>query len=93
MPNYFPQSTRDEDSEILERLRHPEREGERRRTSRNLFIRNILNSIFILMAIVAMIGMLVTPKGQSQQFWLLLGLLAVLLKMVEVMMRMPHIKK
>ena len=93
MPSNYSPNSRDEDNDILERLRHPELNRERRRMSRNLFIRNILNGIFIIIALVAMIGMLVAPKGESQQFWLQLGLLAVVFKMVEVLMRMPHIKK
>ncbi len=47
-----------DDRDILERLRHPERETERRKMSRNLFLRNILNSLFILLAVVAMGGIL-----------------------------------
>ena len=44
------------ESDILERLKHPEREAERRKVSRSLYLRNVLNSIFILLALVAMVG-------------------------------------
>ena len=43
-------------SDILERLAHPEREQERRKMSRMLYIRNMLNSVFILLSVIAMIG-------------------------------------
>lgn len=83
-----------EDNEnILERLKHPEREASRRKMSRNLFIRNILNSLFILLAIIAMIGILITDKNGNLMIWYGIGLFAVFIKMVEVMLRMPGIKK
>ena len=70
----------DHSEDILERLRHPERDHQRKRMSRNLFIRNILNSVFILVAVESMI-------------WYGVGLFAVLIKMVEVVLRMPGLKK
>ena len=86
--------TNDSDNDILERLRHPELEGERRKMSRNLFLRNILNSVFILLAIIAMVGIVVSAKGEkSMMLWYGLGLFAVIIKMVEVVLRMPGIKK
>ena len=86
--------TEDSDKDILERLRHPELEGERRKMSRNLFMRNILNSVFILLAIIAMVGIVVSAKGErSKMLWYGLGLYAVIIKMVEVVLRMPGIKK
>ncbi len=75
-------------------------EKERKRLYENktddnhLFLRNILNSIFIILAILAMIGVLVF---KSESFWLTIsyavGIVAVLVKMVEVMLRMPGMKK
>ena len=55
-----------EENDILERLKHPEREPERRKMTRNLFIRNVLNSVFILMALVAMVGLLVVKQQPKQ---------------------------
>lgn len=81
------------EKDILERLKHPEQEKERRKMSKNLFIRNMLNSLFILMAIIAMIGILVTDKGSNLTAWYGLGVFAVIIKMVEVMLRMPGLKK
>lgn len=79
------------EQDILERLRHPEREQEKRKISRNLFVRNILNGIFILLALVAMIGILLTPAGTGIMIWYGVGLFAVVVKMAEAVMRMPGI--
>lgn len=81
-----------DDRDILERLKHPERETERRKMSRNLFLRNILNSLFILLAVVAMGGILLADT-KNMMPWYIVGLFAVIVKMVEVMLRMPGIKK
>lgn len=82
------------ESNILERLKHPEREGERRRMSRNLFLRNIINSFFILLAVAAMVGIVVTDEGsQARTACYALGLVAVVVKMVEVVLRMPGMRK
>ena len=83
----------DEDNDILERLKHPEREAERHKMKKNLFIRNILNSIFILLAIVSMLGIVFSEKSGNMYIWYGLGLFAVMIKMVEVMLRMPGLKK
>lgn len=79
----------DNKNDILERLKHPEQEAEKRKISKNLFVRNILNSLFILMAVIAMIGIAASDKEGSQLMtWYGLGLFAVVVKMVEVMLRM-----
>lgn len=79
-------------SDWLERLKHLERkEPKRRRITRNLFIRNILNALFIIVALVAMIGIIVAKE--HVMVWYSVGLFAVIIKMVEVMLRMPGIKK
>ncbi len=83
-----------EETDILERLKHPEREAERRKMGRGLFIRNILNCIFIIVALVAMVGVLGVPNDSPRLNWYYgLGLIAVIIKMVEVMLRMPGFKK
>lgn len=82
------------EDDILERLQHPEREAEKRKMSRNLFIRNILNSLFILLAIIAMIGITVADKeGGHLMMWYGVGLFAVVVKMIEVMLRMTGTRK
>ena len=83
------QSPFDNENDILERLKHPEQEAEKLKISKNLFVRNILNSLFILMAVIAMIGITVSDKeGSHLMTWYGLGLFAVVVKMVEVMLRM-----
>ena len=82
-----------EENDILERLEHPEREPERRKMTRNLFIRNILNSVFILMALVAMVGLLVVKQQPYLMWCYWLGLFAVIVKMAEVALRLPGMKK
>lgn len=85
-------SSTNHNSDWLERLKHPElKEQKQQRMTRNLFIRNILNALFIIIALVAMIGIIVAK--QHIMVWYSIGLFAVLIKMVEVMLRMPGIKK
>ena len=77
---------------VLERLRNPQlQQKERRQKTKNLFLRNILNSIFILVALAAMIGILV--DNNHIMIWYGVGLFAVLIKMVEVLLRMPGLRK
>ncbi len=87
-------STEDPHDDILERLRHPEREQQRRAPQRLFLIRNALNTVFILMAVIAMIGIAVswTTGGGARGFYLL-GLAAVLVKMIETLLRMPGMTK
>jgi len=65
---------------------------ELRRQHRILVIRNWLNSIFIVLALLAIAGVLYFKAGER---WLMIsygiGVLAVLIKMVEAMFRMPGI--
>lgn len=84
-------TTPNNDSDILEQLRHPEQRRQKQQMNRNLFIRNILNVLFIIVALVAMIGILVNKE--HIMVWYVVGLFAVMIKMVEVMLRMPGFKK
>lgn len=84
-------TTSNNDSDILEQLRHPEQRRQKQQMSRNLFIRNILNVLFIIVALVAMVGILVSKE--HIMVWYVVGLFAVMIKMVEVMLRMPGLKK
>ncbi len=77
--------------DILEQLRQSRQAQRKRRMTHNLFLRNILNSIFIIVALVAMIGILV--DNTRTMLWYSVGLFAVIIKMVEVVLRMPGIKK
>lgn len=68
--------------------------AERQRHNRNLFLRNWLNGIFMLMAVAAMAGLLIfSDSKEGMMACYAIGLLAVVIKMVEVMMRMPGLKK
>ncbi|MGN0087106.1 MAG: mechanosensitive ion channel protein MscS [Alloprevotella sp.] len=77
--------------DYLERLQHPEREPERKRNTGNLFLRNILNAVFMLLAAACMTGLLILPAYKTQCY--IVGLIAVVIKMVEVILRMPGLKK
>ena len=77
-------------SDILERLAHPEREQERRKISRMLYIRNVLNSIFIILAVIAMIGIGLSWGDVTPSWCLIIALIAVIVKMAEAALRMPY---
>ncbi len=83
----------DDPSDILERLRHPEREAARRNDQKLLFLRNVLNTVFILMAVIAMMGIVLCDGGEGLMKWYILGLIAVVVKMVEVALRMPGMRR
>ena len=76
-------------SDILERLAHPEREKERRKMSRMLYIRNVLNSVFILLSVIAMIGIGLSWGDVTPSWCLIIALIAVIVKMAEAALRMP----
>ena len=61
--------------------------------SRNLYLRNILNTLFIILSLVAMIGIVVSDKGRGLMVWYGVGLFAVIIKMIEAVLRMPGMKK
>jgi len=68
--------------------------AERQRYNRNLLMRNWLNGIFMLMAVGAMAGLMLFSKSkEGLMACYAIGLLAVVIKMVEVVMRMPGLKK
>ncbi|MBQ7986921.1 MAG: hypothetical protein IJ692_03010 [Alloprevotella sp.] len=84
-----------EEQEFLERLNNPEAAVERDETTekerRSLFLRNLLNGTFILLACVAM-GFIAyswfREAPQARLYGIGIGIAAVLLKMVEATMRM-----
>ena len=76
-------------SDILERLAYPEREQERRKMSRMLYIRNMLNSVFILLSVIAMIGIGLSWGDVTPSWCLIIALIAVIVKMAEAALRMP----
>ena len=70
---------------IIEKER--ERITQQKKVGKMLYFRNILNSIFIILALVAMIGLLVSSKNPNTFY--IIGLVAVGIKMIEVVLRMP----
>ena len=70
--------------------RERRRLDKRRVADKTLFVRNVLNSVFIVMALLAMVGVLVFKAGTTGLYASYgLGLAAILVKMAEVLMRMP----
>lgn len=66
--------------------------AEQKRQRKMLVIRNWLNSIFIFLSIIAIIGVLVFKAGNLYLYYSYgVAVLAVIIKMVEVMFRMPGI--
>ena len=83
-----------ESDDILERLKHPEREKERHRPNQRLFYRNIINATFILLAAIAMIGLGVSWTEATSPTWCYaLALVAVFIKMIDAVMRIPDMLK
>lgn len=63
-----------------------------RRQRRNLIIRNWLNGVFIVLAILSIIGVLVFDAGDVRLYISYgIAILAILIKMVESIFRMPGI--
>ena len=60
---------------------------QQKKMGKMLYVRNILNSIFMILALVAMVGLLVSSKNASTFYSI--GLIAVCIKMIEVILRMP----
>ena len=77
---------------MFERFSHSEQDERQRMKERKmLLLRNILNAVFMLLAVVTMIGVWAFPEYTNQ--WYIIGLVAVCIKIVEVMFRMPGMKK
>ncbi len=82
----------DDSNDILYRLEHPEQEARRRQRPRHLLLRNVLNGVFMLMATAAMVGIALSWNAPRQPLWCyILGLLAVVVKMAEALLRMPDL--
>lgn len=63
-----------------------------KRQRRNLIIRNWLNGIFILLSVLAIVGVLVFDAGDIKLYISYgIALLAILIKMVEALFRMPGV--
>lgn len=60
---------------------------------RTLFIRNILNAVFILLSIGAMVGVLVCKSRLGMNISYGVAVVAVVIKIIEVIIRMPSMTK
>lgn len=71
----------------------PQQQLEReRRQQRLLVLRNWLNGIFMLLALIAIVGVLLFKAGDIRLYISYgIALLAILIKMVEALFRMPGI--
>ena len=85
----------DPSTDILERLKHPENETKRKKSQNNLLIRNALNLVFIILALITMgcIGYYFYTEGETPMWCYFLGIVAVIVKMCESMLRMPWLNK
>lgn len=65
---------------------------ELKRQRRNLIIRNWLNGIFIVLSLLAIIGVLIFDAGDVRLYISYgIAILAILIKMIESIFRMPGI--
>lgn len=86
----------EEERQFLEEVQageriHQAKQEDARKEQKNLMLRNVLNSFFILLAVVAMfcIGLgKFQHKPLLLQYGLMIGIVAVLIKMVEATLRM-----
>lgn len=66
--------------------------AEQKRQRKILVIRNWLNSIFIILAIISIIGVLVFKSDDPMLYYSYgVAVLAVIIKMIETIFRMPGI--
>lgn len=66
--------------------------AEQKRQRKMLVIRNWLNSIFIILAIISIIGVLVFKSDDPMLYYSYgVAVLAVIIKMIETIFRMPGI--
>lgn len=64
---------------------------QKRKMTRNFFLRNVLNALFIVLSIIAMVGIAWTMNEPVVPQWCyVVGVVAVLIKMVEAMMRITQ---
>lgn len=85
--------TTPEQSLLSDRFSQKEYE-ERKRQQRSLYVRNWLNSIFIVISALAMIGVVAFSYSEiGTMACYCLALIAVVVKMVEVMIRMSGFKR
>lgn len=79
-----------ENNEIQTSLQERQRIAEAEKAYKQLRLRNMLNIAFMLLAIVAMVGIGISIKQEEPSNWgYVVGIVAVLVKFAEAMLRMP----
>ena len=79
-----------EKNEIQTSLQERQRLAEAEKAYKLLRLRNMLNIVFMLLAIVAMIGIGLGMMQEGTSNWgYVVGIIAVLVKFAEAMLRMP----
>ena len=79
-----------ENNEIQTSPQERQRMAEAERARKMLHLRNILNIVFMVLAIVAMVGIGISIKQEEPSNWgYAVGIVAVLVKFAEAMFRMP----
>lgn len=76
-----------------DRLEHDNLGKQHTKSNSNLLIRNILNIIFIIVSIIAMVCVVYSQQIGSLYVGYGIGLFAILIKMVEIVFRMPGLRK
>lgn len=92
-----------EEQDFLERLNAPEADTQessesaaKRKERKLLFLRNILNGVFMLLAVLAMAGIGYAMYKDNEHIHTVsigIGIVAVLIKMVEASLRMSNMLK
>lgn len=68
--------------------------AEQKRERKMLVVRNWLNSIFIILSIIAIIGVLIFKSDDPMLYYsYAVAVIAVIIKMIETIFRMPGIGK
>ncbi len=79
-----------EKNETQTSLQERQRLAEAEKAYKQLRLRNMLNIVFMILAIVAMIGIGISMKQEEPSNWgYVVGVVAVLVKFAESMLRMP----
>lgn len=87
----------DPNMNYVERLKHADREANRQRKrrtgDRQFVVRQLLNAVFILLAIAAMVGLAMGWTGQRPTWTFHVMTVAIIIKMVEAAIRMPNMMR
>lgn len=77
-------------NDLQNRMAERDEERQRQKAKRNLILRNMLNAVFILLALITMTCIGLYWKEPETPAWCYqLGIVAVIVKMCEALLRMP----